>query len=273
LVSNPPYQRISTELGVVYNEVEGTKLCMDAHIPEGEGPFPGIILIHGGGWRNGARSAVTDRCIFYASQGFASFTVSYRLSPEFKFPAHIHDVKAAIRYVRENASELNTDPERLAAVGFSAGAHLASLAGVTGEKDGLEGPDVPYATSTRVQAVVSYFGPTDLRGEFNRDGTEVPTVIADFLGGTREEIPEVYDQASPMTFVSPDAPPFMFVHGMEDAVVPYEQSVMMVEALKKVGVTAELVGIEGGGHGAMPWEAEVRPKVLAFLEEHLRAKG
>jgi len=273
LVSNPPYQRISTELGVVYNEVEGTKLCLDAHIPEGEGPFPGIILIHGGGWRNGARSAVTDRCIFYASQGFASFTVSYRLSPEFKFPAHIHDVKAAIRYVRENASELNTDPERLAAVGFSAGAHLASLAGVTGEKDGLEGPDVPYATSTRVQAVVSYFGPTDLRGEFNRDGTEVPTVIADFLGGTREEIPEVYDQASPMTFVSPDAPPFMFVHGMEDAVVPYEQSVMMVEALKKVGVTAELVGIEGGGHGAMPWEAEVRPKVLAFLEEHLRAKG
>ena len=262
MVTNPPYQRISTELGVVYSEVEGAELCLDAHIPEGEGPFPGIIFIHGGGWRNGARSAVTDRCIFYASQGFASFTVSYRLSPEFKFPAHIHDVKAAIRYVRENASELNTDPERLAAVGFSAGGHLACLAGVTGEKDGLEGPDVDLPILIDIRD-----------GEFNRDGTEVPTVIADFLGGTREEIPEVYDQASPMTFVSPDAPPFMFVHGMEDAVVPYEQSVMMVEALKKVGVRAELVGIEGGGHGAMPWEAEVRPKVLAFLREHLRTKG
>jgi len=264
-----PYKRISTELGVVYSQVEGKDLCIDSHIPEGKGPFPVIVLIHGGGWRNGARTAVTDRCIFYASQGFACFTASYRLSPEFKFPAHIHDVKAAIRHVRENAAELNADPDRIAAMGFSAGAHLACLAGVTKAEDGLEGPDAPYDTSTGVQAVVSYFGPTDLRGEFDREGTEVPTVISDFLGGTREEIPQVYDQASPITYLAADLPPFMFVHGTEDPLVPYEQSVMMAEALKKVGVTADMIGIEGGGHGALPWEAEVRPKVLAFLKQHL----
>jgi len=270
LTDNVPYKRISTELSVPYRQVDGTELCLNSHVPEGEGPFPALLFIHGGAWRKGERSSATDRCIFYASQGFACFTASYRLAPGFQFPAQIHDVKAAIRYVRENAAELNADADRLAAVGFSAGAHLVCLAGVTDQKDGLEGPDAPYQTSTRLQAVVSYFGPTDLRSDFDREGTDVPSVISEFLGGAQEEIPEVYEQASPIRFISSDAPPFMFVHGTEDAVVPYQQSVTMTEALNEVGVTAELVGVEGGGHGAMPWEADVRPKVLAFLKDHLR---
>ncbi len=265
------YRRISTELGIVYKKDDGKELALDAHIPEGKGPFPGLVLLHGGGWRKGDRSAVTDRCIFYASQGFCCFAVGYRLSPDHQFPAHIHDVKAAIRWVRDRAAQLNVHPGRLGVMGFSAGAHLACLAGVTDEKDGLEGPDAPYGVSTRVQAVVSYFGPTDMREMIKSSSVDIPVVLHEFMGGSPGEVPEAYEKASPIVFVTPDDPPFLFVHGKEDAVVPFAQSVMMAEALKKVGVFADVIGIEGGGHGALPWEGEVRPKVLEFLKKHLAA--
>jgi len=263
------YSKISTELGIVYTKVDGVELRLDAHVPEGDGPFPGLILLHGGGWRKGNRSAVTDRCIFYASQGFGCFTASYRLTPDHKFPAQIHDVKAAIRWVREHADQFSVDADRLGVMGFSAGAHLAALAGTTDENDGLEGPAARYGVSTRVQAVVAYFGPTDLRKMAGVRHEELPTVLHDFLGGPPDEMPEAYEKSSPIVFVTPDDPPFLFVHGTEDPLVPVEQSTIMADALKKVGVFADVIAIEGGGHGAMPWEAEVRPKVLAFFNEHL----
>jgi len=263
------YPKISTELAILYREVDGKELRLDAHIPQGDGPFPTLLLYHGGGYRAGDRSAVTDRCIFYASQGFGCFTASYRLAPDDKFPAQIHDAKAAIRWIRDHASRFNIDPDRLGIMGFSAGGHLAALAGVTNENDGLEGPDAPYSISTSVQAVVSYFAPMDMREVAKHTHEELPAILHDSFGGGPDECPEAYRQASPIAYVAPDVPPFLFVHGTEDPLVPFGQSVMMAEKLRKAGVFAEVIGIEGGGHGALPWEGDIRPKVLAFLREHL----
>ncbi len=153
---------IEVERGLVYGKGNGTELRLDlAHPGNGSGPFPALVCLHGGGWKQGNRADLEKTIEALAGHGYVAVTVSYRLSPQAKFPAQIEDCKAAVRWLRANAAKYHINPDRIGALGFSAGAHLACLLGTTDPRDGLEGAGGNAAQSSRVQAVVSFFGPTD----------------------------------------------------------------------------------------------------------------
>ena len=222
---------ISREL--VYAQHGGQDLLADVYIPTGAGPFPGVIVIHGGGWYKGAKEDMTDIAKTLVANGFTAASISYRFAPEHVFPAQIHDSKAAVRWLRRNAEQFKVDPARIGAFGYSAGAHLAMLLGVTTAADGLEEPKADLSISSQVQAVVAGGTPADLLA-FNENET-----MKDFLGGSKAAMPEVYQQASPIIYVSTgDAPTFLY-HGRFDWVVDVEQSRQLNAALQAAQVPVE----------------------------------
>jgi acetyl esterase/lipase len=196
------------EQDVVYKTAGSEELKLDIARPAGkEGLFPAVLVIHGGAWTAGNKSSVRPVMGDLAKRGYVAVSPQYRFCPKDVFPAQVHDVKAAVRYIKANAKKYQIDPDRIGAMGFSAGGHLALMLGVTGPNDGLEG-DVPAgAPDSRVKAVVNYFGPTDLAAK------DIPTqskgLVKNFLGGTPEEKPEVAAKASPLTFVSSDDAPVL----------------------------------------------------------------
>jgi len=263
---------VTIEREIVFATVEGLPLKLDAYRPELPGPLPAIIFVHGGGWVGGDKRGMEPYARYFAERGYVGFAVNYRLAPGFKFPAQIEDVKCAVRWVRQHAAEYNVDPDRIGALGTSAGGHLVGLLGVTDGSEGLEGACGDPAISSRVQAVAPYFGPMDLVELFS--GTEHGAQMAMKLFGTTcEASPETCRRASPIAHVSPDDPPFMLVHGTLDPVVPFEQSVSMEHALQTAGVEVELVPIEGAGHGwpiDSPFGEQALTQVAAFFERHLK---
>src|SRR5262249_41722287 len=150
-----------------------------------------------------------------AGRGYVAVTVDYRLAPKHKFPAQIHDCKAAVRWLRANAKKYKIDPERIGAVGFSARGHLACFLGTSRKQDKLEGEGGNAEQSSRVQAVVSFFGPTHLSHK-NWSADVEKNILVPFLGDTVDKNPDVYQKASPITYVSNEAPPFLFFHGDKD---------------------------------------------------------
>jgi acetyl esterase/lipase len=263
--------KIKVEKNIVYGKGDDVELQLDLAMPaEGKGPFPAIICIHGGGWQFGKRqdfSALTEQL---AKHNFVAVTVSYRFAPKYKFPAQIEDCKAAARFLRANAEKYAINPDRIGAIGASAGGHLACLMGSADEKAGLEGKGGNPKQSSRVQAVVSFFGPTDFTTK-NWSKYSENTFLIPFLGGTYEEKMDLYRKCSPIVYCSKDDPPFLFFHGTKDPLVGIDQSEKMVAKLKEVGVSAELVVMEGEGHG---WFGEKLVKTgqqtVRFFEEKLR---
>ena len=202
-----------------------------------------------------------------ARLGYVGVTVGYRLVPRARFPAQVEDCKAAIRWMRANATRYQIDPGRIAVVGVSAGGHLAAMLGLTTPSDGIEGDGGSNAQSSEVQAVVSFFGPTDFT---TRDWpADLETeVIVPFLGGSFVDKPDIYRRASPINFVTKCAPPFMFFHGTEDALVPIDQSRRLAARLQEVGVPARVVAFEREGHGFTDATNQVAMKqMLEFLGE------
>jgi acetyl esterase/lipase len=205
-----------------------------------------------------------------ARQGYVAVAPDYRLAPKHRFPGCLEDCKAAIRWVRANASRLRVDSSRVGVVGLAAGGHLACLLGVTTSADHLEGEGGNPEQSSRVQAVVSFFGPTDLTQpiwgpEAKRNNLEP------LLGGTQANSPDAYRKASPVTYVKNDPPPFLFLHGGNDQVVPPSQSRDLAERLRKAGGSAKVVIMEGEGHGFQG--DNVRrgiTEMLVFLDETLK---
>ena len=239
---------------MVYIENGHERQKLDLYLPANtEGSFPLIIWVHGGAWKGGSK----DRCpaARFVSQGYAVASVNYRLSQHAVFPAQIQDCKAAVRWLRAHAKEYRLDPDRFAAWGSSAGGHLVALLGVTGDTKEFDiGPNLDY--SSRVQAVVDYFGPTDLTrmaaqsgpdSAMNHDAPNSPE--SELIGGPVPDNPEKALKASPITYVSKNDPPFLLVHGDKDPLVPWQQSQMLNEALKKAGVESELQIVKGAGHG------------------------
>jgi acetyl esterase/lipase len=150
------------EAGIEYANPDGQHLQLDMACPKkGEGPFPAIVCIHGGGFRAGNRESYDGQCIRLAEQGYVALTVTYRLAPKYPFPAAIHDVKAAVRWARANASKFKIDPARIGVMGGSAGGHLAQFLGVTGDVKEFEGDGGNAETSSKVACVVNYYGPSD----------------------------------------------------------------------------------------------------------------
>jgi acetyl esterase/lipase len=224
----------------------GSPLLMDILIParRSRTPTPAVLWIHGGGWNAGDKNAHAN-AEFLARGGFVAATLSYRLSDAAPFPAAVEDCKCAIRFLRANASTYGIDPGAIGVAGASAGGHLAELLATANEGAGLEGNGGWPQVSSKVQAAVSYFGVSDLTAQFPSD--TVPSIVK-FMRGTRDEKPDLYRKASPIQYVSKDAPPLLLVHGEKDEGVPFDQSVRMAEAFRRRSLPVDLIALKNGGH-------------------------
>jgi len=262
---------------------------LDIYLPdEGEGPFQVIAVIHGGAFMGGDKADIQVLPMLEGlKRGYAVVAVNYRLSGEAKFPALVHDVKAAMRWMRANARRYHLNPDKIAAWGGSAGGYLASMLGTSARVQGLEdlsmgNPDQPC----HVQAVVAWFGPTDFlkMDEQLTEGGMPPGVGMEHSGANSPEslllgeqitkIPDLVKAANPETYVTPAAPPFFLQHGTQDDTVPVQQSINFASRLERVLgkdiVRLEL--LEGAGHGDPQFETPDNvQQVLDFIDECLKA--
>ena len=232
---------------IEYANPENQHLQLDLAQPAGDGPFPAVVCIHGGGFRAGKRDSWDNMCRQLAARGYVAVTVTYRLAPDHQFPAAIEDCKAAVRWMRANAGKYHVDSNRIAALGDSAGAHLALFLAVTNNVHDFDGDQNP-GQSSAVQCAVSYYGPADFTLSYGKS-VDAAVVLPLFLGGNLQEQPRRHVQASPLYWVTPDAPPILLLHGTQDKYVNYEQATLLRDRLKAAQCDVELVTLEGAGHG------------------------
>jgi acetyl esterase/lipase len=245
---------------------------LDLYVPDEGKNLPLIIWIHGGAWRGGNKTHYVPKA--YLNAGYAGASINYRLSQHAIFPAQIEDVKAAVRWLRANSETYRIDPSRFAAWGSSAGGHLVAMLGTTGDIAEFKVGENLHVSS-QVQAVVDYYGPTDF---LQMDAQRLPDGLvhdapdspeSQLVGGPIQENKDRVAKANPITYVSKEDPPFLIIHGDQDKLVPYQQSVLLKDALEKAGVSVTFYRVEGGGHG---WFKNPRVPELtkAFLEQHLK---
>jgi len=262
---------IVVERNLVYATAQETPLLLDLAMPKaGDGPFPVVVFLHGEGWRAGNRQQMNHFMEGVARLGYVGVTVGYRLVPAARFPAQVEDCKAAVRWLRANAGKYRIRSDRIGVVGFSAGGHLASMLGVTGKDDRFDGSGGNTEESSRVQAVVSFFGPTDFTTrDWPRDLEK--EVIEPFLGGSFADRADAYLKASPVNYVNKDAPPFLFFHGSDDKLVPIDQSRRLGAKLQSAGVSAEVNVLDGEGHGFTDANNQkAMRRMLDFLDARLK---
>jgi acetyl esterase/lipase len=261
-------QHIKAERGVVYGIVNGESLLLDVYRTRPSGNSrPAVILIHGGGMWTGSRTHMEQSARQLAQAGYVAFSVDYRLVDAVagchRWPAQLDDVQRAVRWVRAHAEDYGVEPERIGAFGWSAGGQLAALLGTRDTRD-VTAPMASY--SSRVSCVVDLAGDVDLAAY--TDPPELHEVVA-LLGGTVQEVPERYRDASPLTWIDVRTAPFLVIHGAQDDVVPIEQSLRLVAALQAAGVDVRYVEQADAGHSDLTWD-RVGPQTLAFLGRHLR---
>jgi acetyl esterase/lipase len=241
---------------------------MDLYFPDAGGPWPVLVYVHGGAWMHGDKSEAAMFARGMTEQGYLVVSVNYRLYPAGRYPAMIEDVKCAVRSLRANAGEYNLDPNRIGAVGVSAGGHLVALLGAS---DASAGWDVGEYTdqSSQVQAVVAMAPVTDLTRRFPNADIELMRQV----GFGEDNIV----QASPITHVTADDPPFLLIHGDRDELVPVDQSQLMYERLVEANVPAQLVIVRNGRHSmtspdgsATPTWAEINQVIQDFLAQYLK---
>jgi len=271
---------IIVEDNITYGKVGDIELKLDLARPKGDGPFPAIVFIHGGGWSGGNRQGYRGQIQEAARRGYVAATISYRLmkfdqakkettTADPIFPAQIHDAKAAIRWVRANAKNYHVEPDRIGVTGGSAGGHLSLLVGLTDPSSGLEGESGNPEQSSRVQAVVNVFGPTDMATCY--ETSSVAWIFRLFMGGTPAEAAECYKAASPVTYVSKDDPPVLTLHGDQDVLVPIEQATTLDEKMKAVGANHTLMVFEGQGHGfGGEYDKKAWDATWEFFDKHLK---
>lgn len=263
---------VREELNVVYGHAGGEDLQLDIFAPKDvAGPFPGVVILHGGGWAKGSHEFFRPLGGALASRGYVAASVGYRLAPRHKFPAQIQDAKCAVRWLRANSERYQIDRERIAALGFSAGGHLALLLGMTEAKDGLEGEGGNREQSSSVQAVINISGPTDLTRPEWPEVTRA--ILVDLFGGSRERMLDAYRAASPLTYVHRGAPPVLTIHGTSDDIVPYEQAQLLHSALRKAKVHARLISLHGKNHGenwTLKEHQRIATAILDCLDTNLR---
>lgn len=259
------------ESGIEYANLDEQHLQLDLARPKkGDGPFPAIICIHGGGFRAGKRESYDAQCIRLAQQGYVAMTVSYRFAPKYPFPAAIHDVKAAVRWARANAAKYKIDPARIGVTGGSAGGHLAQFLALTGDLKEFEGAGGNAEQSSQVACVVNVYGPSDFTKSYGKS-VDAAEVLPLFLGGNLETARKQHLRASPLYWVTPRAAPTLCIHGTEDKYVAHEQAVWLIDKLKAAGVEAELLTIEGAGHGFKGKDAETaEAAMIGFFNKYLK---
>ncbi|MCE9532441.1 MAG: alpha/beta hydrolase [Planctomycetes bacterium] len=259
------------ETGIEYANPDDQHLQLNMARPKkGDGPFPTIVCIHGGGFRAGKREGYDSLCIRLAQQGYVALTVSYRLAPKYQFPAAIHDVKAAVRWTRANAAKYKIDPTRIGVTGGSAGGHLAQFLAVTGDVKEFEGEGGNAEQSSKVACVVNVYGPSDFTKSYGKS-VDAAEVLPLFLGGNLETARKQHLRASPLYWVTPNAAPTLCIHGTEDKYVAHEQAVWLIDKLKAAGVEAELLTLAGAGHGFKGKDAETSEKaMIGFFDKRLK---
>ena len=248
------------------------------HSPET--PRPLVVWIHGGGWMRGSHQAMSSTLAsLIRSDRYLVASIGYRLTDEELWPAQIHDCKAAIKWLKGNAKEIGADPDRVAVIGASAGGHLASMLGTSGGDKLMSGTlGVHHKVDDRVHCVVDFFGPTDFLMMDSQAGPDAKLIHdapdspeSRLLGAPPQTVPQLAKSANPITYVSPDDPPFLIIHGTKDELVPYGQSILLKDSLEEAGVETTLISIEDGGHGG-PRFAGIQQRVLTFLDQHLSQK-
>lgn len=239
----------------------GFSLTLDASIPDGPGPHPAVIIVHGGGFIRGDKTTYVPPLFPPLTEAkYAWFTINYRLAPQFQHPAPAEDLAAAMRWVKKNAKKYKVDPQRIAVMGESAGGTIIAHYALTAKGD------------LKPKAVVDFYGVADwnlnlkLKGELSENAKQFLGELANTEAGRAK--------ASAITYVSKDAPPFLFIHGTKDTQVPYEHSPRFCEALKAAGAKCEVFTIEGAPHGVGPWEKEpafqgYKAKMIAWLKANL----
>ena len=280
LFDDVPCENVEEIQDVVFCVRGSRKLRLNIARPRGmqRERLPAIVYIHGGAWIEGDHRGPMNYP--FAAHGYFTISIEYRLSWEATFPAQIHDCKAAVRWLRAHAEELKIDPDRIGVWGDSAGGHLAALLGTSGGVSELEGEGCWEGYSSRVNAVIDLFGPTDLfKLSKGRNMLYSPECI--LVGGPLEEKAEIVRMANPITYVTPEAPPFLIIHGENDEIVPFNQSELLYNALREAGVEAILIKVKNAGHMFLPVppNAEIKPSIkeilqimIAFFDKHLKKK-
>lgn len=247
-------------------------LRLDLYLPAGTPPFPVVVWVHGGGWQSGDKSLARDHpALRQRARGYAVASVEYRLSGEAVFPAQIHDCKAALRWLRGNAAAHGLDPARIAAWGGSAGGHLVALLGTSGGAAELEDPAQGFASeSSRVQAVVDWYGPADLLiWDAPRPPNSAEVLM---LGCDPTECRDRAALASPVTHVEHTDPPFFIQHGTADRTVNPLHSELLHGRLLAAAVESTFTPLPGAGHGGAAFTSAANVALIeAFLDRHLRA--
>jgi acetyl esterase/lipase len=262
-------QNVIEEKDIEYSNV-GQRVAMDIVRPSDSGAHPTVLLIHGGGFRGGNRESYLATAHKLAERGYVAATASYRLAPRHQFPAAVEDVKAAVRFLRANAAKYGIDPERIGAMGGSAGGHLVLMLGLTAGVPEFEGSGPNRQFSSRVQCVVDYYGPTDFTQSYSKS-VDAADVLPQWLGGDLDHNRAIHQRSSPLNWVTPNAAPILAIHGTQDTYVAYEQSLWLMERLIAAGVPAELESIPGAGHGFKGADAErADARAFAYFDKYLK---
>jgi acetyl esterase/lipase len=248
----------------VYADGSGVALRADVYAPPSDGPFPGVLVVHGGSWQRGNKERMRRVAERLARHGYVAVSIDYRLAPANRYPTQLHDCQDAVRWMRRNAAWLHIDPMRIGGFGYSAGAHLVALLATTDPAASLDVASRGTPADTRLQAAVIGAAPTDLRRfrpnwVFNR-----------LLGGPPDQMPDLYAAASPITFVTPDDPPMFLYHGAHDWMVDPSQSQIMVDALRRAHVPVEYYETRGGHFSTFLFDADEVRHALAFLDRWLK---
>lgn len=269
----PVSESVVWKEGIEYTNPDDQHLQLNLASPKtGDGPFPAVVCIHGGGFRAGKREGYDGLCVKLAERGYVAATISYRLAPKYQFPAAVHDTKAAIRWLRANAAALKIDPSKIGVTGGSAGGHLAQFLGVTANVPQFEGTGGNPDQLSHVTCVVNVYGPSDFTKSYGKS-VDAHEVLPLWLGGNLETRRTLHIQASPLYWVTPNAAPTLCIHGTEDKYVAHEQAVWLVDKLNASAVEAELLTLEGAGHGFKGADAEKADKALfEYFDKKLKGK-
>ena len=267
--------RVTVEEGVIFGQGGGRDLRCDVYLPPGRPErSPAVLLVHGGAWRSGDRSQLRGYGVLLGREGYVCVCSEYRLSAEAPWPAQIHDVKAAIRWMRANAERLGIDPDRIAVSGNSAGAHLALMAAGTARVSKFEGEGGNPGVSTRVAAALAIYPAVDLTHAVVGTDPDGTNAVRELMGATARE--EDYRDASPLTYASAGFPPTLLIHGNKDEVVSHHGSVRMYEALEQAGVPAELHIYAGQPHAfdaAPDFGRQCASVMRLFLDRYVRREA
>jgi len=256
----------ATEYDIEYGETNGEKLLLDAHVPAGEGNFPVVLIVHGGGWMGGDKETDIVPVFAPVATNLVWFSINYRLAPTNRWPACLDDVQTAIRWVKAHAEEYKGDPNRIALLGYSAGGQLVTLAGTQAAAD------------TTVQAVVAFAPPTDLVADNERRGglsISMRNLFNCDSTNLTDEVRAVLKKNSPLTYVRSGLPPFLLINGSADKTVPIGQTENFFKALKAANVDATLIVIPEGQHRIVDWKKftpDWQQQLIMWLYEKLSAK-